>query len=92
MAGTRGRNSVFSLVDTAMRLTLSQSVTPGSPVDYFGDWTEFRLVVSNRGAAALCALDTAMGGTLDEFLKRYYDTYAFALVSRQSFENAARPK
>ena len=69
-----------------MRLTIPRGVTPGSPLDYFGDWTEFRLVVTNRGAAALCALNTAMNGTLDEFLHTYYDTYAFALATREDFE------
>lgn len=76
----------FALTDTAMRLTIPRGVTPGSPLDYFGDWTEFRLVVTNRGAAALCALNTAMNGTLDEFLHTYYDTYAFALATREDFE------
>ena len=61
-------------------------MTPGSPLTYFGDWTEFRLVVTNRGAAALCALDTAMGGALDGFLRTYYDTFAFDLATRDDFE------
>ena len=76
----------YSLVDTAMRLTIPQGVTPGSPLDYFGDLTEYGIVVYNRGAAALCALDMAMNGGLDGFLTSYYDTYAFALASRTDFE------
>ena len=76
----------FSRVETSMRLTIAEGVTPGSPVDYFGDLNEYTLVVYNRGAAALCALDTAMNGTLDEFLRAYYDTYAFRLATRADFE------
>ncbi|MCE5344208.1 MAG: M1 family metallopeptidase [Eubacteriales bacterium] len=76
----------YSLVDTAMLVTVPQGVTPGSPVDYFGDTSEYTLVVYQRGAAALCALDTAMQGTLDGFLAYYYDTYAFQLVTRENFE------
>ena len=76
----------FALADTAMRVTIPQGVTPGSPVDYFGDMSEYSLVVYNRGLAALCALDTAMGGTLDGFLSSYYDTYAFKLATRADFE------
>jgi hypothetical protein len=76
----------YSLVDTAMLVTVPQGVTPGSPVDYFGDTNEYTLVVYQRGAAALCALDTAMNGALDGFLATYYDTYAFQLVTRENFE------
>ena len=76
----------YALVDTAMRVTIPEGVTPGSPVDYFGDLAEYGLVVYNRGAAALCALNTAMEGKLDGFLSSYYDTYAFQLVSRVEFE------
>ncbi len=77
----------YSLVDTAMLVTIPQGVTPGSPVDYFSDLSEYTLVVYQRGAAALCALNTAMGGTLDEFLADYYDTYAFGLATREDFES-----
>ena len=76
----------FALVETSMRVTIPQGVTPGCPIDYFGDLTEYGLVVYNRGAAALCALDTAMEGTLDGFLAEYYRTYAFALATRDDFE------
>ncbi len=56
-------------------------------MDYFGDLGEYTLVVYQRGAAALCALNTAMDGTLDEFLSDYYDTYAFGLATREDFES-----
>ncbi len=76
----------YSLADAAMRVTVPDGVTPGSPVDYFGDMDEYALVVYQRGAAALCALDTALGGGLDGFLAEYYRTYAFRLASRKDFE------
>lgn len=76
----------YSLADTAMLVTVPQGVTPGSPVDYFGDPSEYRLVVYGRGAAAMCALNTALNGTLDGFLRAYYDTYAFRLATRADFE------
>lgn len=76
----------FSLVESAMRVTIPQGVTPGSPVDYFGDMSEYSIVVYDRGAAALCALNTAMNGGLDGFLATYYRTFAFGLPSREDFE------
>lgn len=76
----------FSMADTSMRVTIPEGVTPGSPVDYFGDMSEYGLVVYNRGAAALCALNTAMEGKLDGFLSSYYHTYAFKLATRADFE------
>ena len=69
-----------------MLVTVPQGVTHGSPVDYFGDLSEYRLVVYGRGAAAMCALNTALNGTLDGFLRAYYDTYAFRLATRADFE------
>ncbi len=77
----------YSRVDTAMRLSVG-SLTPGSPLSYFYDWGEFQTVVWHRGAAALCALDLALDGKLDEFLAAYYDTYAFTIASRTDFEAA----
>jgi hypothetical protein len=76
--------------DSAMRVTIPRGVTPGSPLDYFGDWSEYRVVVNGRGAAALCALDTAMGGTLDAFLRQYAETYAFGNATRADFETLLR--
>ncbi|HNW87830.1 MAG TPA: M1 family metallopeptidase [Candidatus Limiplasma sp.] len=85
--GTEARHDLqYSQVDTSMLVTVPQGVTPGSPVDYFGDLSEYSLVVYGRGAAALCALDTAMQGKLDGFLSNYYHTYAFQLATRADFE------
>jgi len=86
--GASARESLqYSRVDTAMRLTVA-SLTPGSPLDYFYNWTEYQTVAWHRGAAVLCTLDLAMDGRLDEFLAAYYDTYAFAIASRADFEQA----
>ncbi len=75
----------YSRVDTAMRLTVS-GLTPGSPLDYFYNWSEYQTIVWYRGAAAMTALEMALDGQLDEFLAAYYDTYAFQIASRADFE------
>ena len=80
----------YARVDTAMRVTIPRGVTPGSPLDYFGDYSEYRVVVNGRGAAALCALDTAMNGGLNVFLKHYRDTFAFRIATRADFETLLR--
>lgn len=79
-----------SRIETAMRVTIPRGVTPGSPVDSFASLAEYTLVVYRRGAAMLCALDTAMNGGLDDFLKTYYDRYRFAIASRKDFEQLLR--
>lgn len=80
----------YARAETAMRVTIPQGVTPGSPLDYFGDISEYRVVVYGRGAAALWALDTAMGGKLDAFLRHYRDTFAFRIATRADFEALLR--
>jgi hypothetical protein len=86
--GADARESLqYSRVDTAMRLTVG-SLTPGSPLDYFYDWDEYRTVVWERGAAGLCALELALDAKLDEFLAAYYDTYAFRIASHNDFTQA----
>ncbi len=74
-------------VESAMRVTVPRGITPGAPLTYFSSMSEYSLVVYNRGAAMLCALDQAMGGTLDDFLRAYYGRYAFSRASRRDFEN-----
>lgn len=87
--GVQARQDLaFSRFETAMRLTLPKGATPGSPLSYFSDGSEYATVVYGRGAAFLVALDTALGGTLDDFLKAYYDRYRFQLVTRQDFQQA----
>lgn len=75
----------FSRVDAALRLSVG-TLTPGSPLTYFYNWSEYQTVVWYRGAAALCALELALGDELDDFLSTYYDTYAFRIASRADFE------
>ncbi len=73
-------------IEPAMRVTVPRGVTPGAPLSYFSSMSEYSLVVYNRGAAMLCALDRAMEGGLDGFLKAYYRRYAFSRASREDFE------
>lgn len=78
----------FSRFETAMRLTTPLGITPGSPLSAFADGSEYATMVYGRGAAFLVALDTALGGALDDFLKTYYDRYRFRLATRQDFQRA----
>lgn len=75
----------YGRVDTAMRLSVS-GLSPGSPLSYFFNWSEYQTIVWYKGAAAITALETALQGELDEFLAAYYDTYAFQIASRADFE------
>lgn len=83
----RRQDLEFSRIETAMRVTVPRGVTPGSPIDYFGDMSEYSLVVYRRGAAMLLALDHALEGKLDDFLKAYYDEYRFCRATRADFES-----
>ncbi len=85
--GGDARDSLaFSRFETAMRVTIPQGVTPGSPIDYFGNMSEYSLVVYRRGAAMLVALDTSIGEKFQEFQRAYYKEYAFKLAGRDDFE------
>ena len=87
MYGRQAREDLqYTRIETAMRVTIPKGVTPGSPLSYFSDMHEYGLVVYRRGAALLCALEEASAHRLDDFLKAYYDTYAFRRASRQDFE------
>ena len=77
----------FTRIETAMRVLVPRGITPGSPLDYFETMSEYSLVVYRRGAALLCALDIALDGMLDDFLKAYYHQYAFQRASRADFES-----
>jgi len=76
----------YTRIETAMRVTIPKGITPGSPLSLFSDMNEYSLVVYRRGAALLCALEEASANRLDDFLKAYYDTYAFKHATRQDFE------
>ena len=73
-----------SRMESAMRVTVPQGVTPGAPLSYFPSMSLYRLVVYDRGAACLCALDRT--APLDGFLRDYYQQYAFCRASREDFE------
>jgi len=85
--GKSGREDLlFRRMETAMRVTVPKGVTPGSPLTAFSGMSEYALVVYGRGGAMLAALDEAMNGELDAFLRAYYDKYAFSIASREDFE------
>lgn len=80
----------FSRFETAMRVSVPQGVTPGSPIDYFGDMSEYSLVVYRRGAAMLEALHTALDEKFQAFQRAYFQQYAFRLASRADFEQTLK--
>lgn len=73
-----------SRMESALRVTVPQGVTPGAPLSYFSSMSEYKLVVYDRGAACLCALDRTV--PLDGFLRDYYQNYAFKRAGRADFE------
>lgn len=74
------------LVDAPMETTIPGSLTPGSPIDYFGALADYSDVVYGRGTAMLDALDTFLQGGVDGFLRALADTYAYRFVTRAEFE------
>ena len=76
----------FSRIETALRITIPRGVTPGSPLAYFGNASEYLQVVRHRGAALFCALNEALNHRLDDFLRAYYDEYRFSRASREDLE------
>lgn len=75
-----------SRIQTSLRVSVPHGMVPGSPLDDFATMGEYTLLVYRRGAAMLLALDTAMGGKLDDFLKAYYSKYQFLRPTRADFE------
>ena len=73
-------------VESAMRVTVSQGITPGAPLDRFSSMSEYSLVVYNRGAAYFCALDRMLPDGLNPFLRQYAQDFAFSRASRGEFE------
>ena len=71
-------------MESAMRVTVPRGATPGAPLDYFSSMSEYRLLVYDRGAACLCALDRT--APLDGFLRDYYENHAFKRATRADFE------
>lgn len=73
-------------VDAPMREKINQTVTPGSPISYFGSLQTYATVVYGRGAALPLALDEMTGGQMDKLLREYCDAFAFKRASRADFE------
>ena len=73
-----------SRMESALRVSVPLGLTPGAPLDYFPSMSLYRLVVYDRGAACLCALNRTV--PLDAFLRDYYRQYAFGRASREDFE------
>lgn len=72
---------------SAMRVTVPQGVTPGAPLSAFSSMSEYSLVVYERGAACLIALNKTIPDGLDGFLRDYFRQYAFRRASRTDFED-----
>lgn len=92
LGSRRGENArqdaIFRKAEASMRVTVPRGVTPGSPVEYFGEMSEYSLVVYDRGAALLTALEEAYGrDTLLNALRAYYERFMFKRATRQDFEN-----
>ena len=78
----------YFYVDAPMEEKLTGSVTPGSPVDYFGDYMTYSTVVYGRGAALLYAVDLMTEGKTDAFLRDYVQDAPFQRSTRAQFEQA----
>lgn len=77
-------NAVFQRIETALRITIPRGVTPGSPIDYFHDLTEYTQVVYRRGAALWMALENLLGkDALDAALTQYQEAFRFGHASRE---------
>lgn len=80
---------IASRITTAMRTTIPRGVTPGSPVDYFGNLSEYSVVVYQRGAMVFLMLEEALGEEkLNQALQAYYQEYAFKIAAREDFEQS----
>lgn len=82
--GTSAReNTAFDRIETAMRITVPRGVTPGSPIDYFQDLSEYSTVVYRRGAALWLAMENLLGkDSLDAALQAYVQQYRFNMATR----------
>ncbi|MDD3334623.1 MAG: M1 family metallopeptidase [Eubacteriales bacterium] len=84
--GAGEREALYeSRVAPSMRVTIPSGVTPGAPLDYFSSMGQYVILAYNRATAMLCALDEMMGGGLNDFLRGYYQRYAFGRASRADF-------
>lgn len=77
-------NTAFDRIETAMRITVPRGVTPGSPIDYFQDLSEYSTVVYRRGAALWLAMENLLGkDSLDAALQGYVQQYRFGIATRE---------
>lgn len=77
-------NTAFDRIETAMRITVPRGVTPGSPITYFQDLSEYSTVVYRRGAAMWLAMENLLGKDgLDAALQAYVQAYRFAMATRE---------
>lgn len=84
----RRERMAFDLIETSLRITVPRGVTPGSPIDRFGNLTEYSLVVYQRGAALWRALETHLGkDALDALLRDYQSRFRFRIASRADLED-----
>lgn len=73
----------FDRIETAMRITIPGGMTPGSPIDYFSDLTQYSRIVYQRGAAFWCAMELHLGKDgLDAMLRDYQGQYRFRIATR----------
>lgn len=77
-------NLLASRVTAPLQERILSPVTPGSPIDYFGTFSDYAAVVYGRGAALMTAIDE-MTGKANDFLRAYCEKYAFSLASREDF-------
>lgn len=77
-------NTAFDRIETAMRITVPRGVTPGSPIDYFQDLSEYSTVVYRRGAALWLGMENLLGKEkLDAALQSYVQQYRFGFAARE---------
>jgi len=77
-------DAAYTRVEISLYITHPPTAaTPGSPLDYFSDLSEYSLVVYQRGAALWLALENLMGKEqLDAALAEYQAQYLFRMASR----------
>lgn len=79
---------IFNKAEISMRVNVPRGITPGTPLDSYGSFSEYSLVAYNRGSAMLVALETAVGREkIDAFLQTYYAHFQFKRASRADFES-----
>lgn len=78
----------FDRIETAMRITIPGGVTPGSPIDYFSDLTQYSRIVYQRGAAFWCAMELHLGKDgVDALLRDYQAQFRFRIATRDDLTN-----